>query len=148
MPDNTSPIDRLGAQLTKAARHWRKAADQRLQPYGLTEAMWLPLIRIARAEQPMRQKDLAASLMVDNSAVVRLLLNLEKSGLVERQEGADRREKILVLTEEGQRVVAQVESVVSELKQLTLANLPAEEIAITFKVLEHIVHTLAPNEEK
>src|SRR5258708_4762906 len=69
-------------------------ADGGLAPFGLTEATWLPLVRVARAPAPMRQKHLAASLVLDGSTVVRLLDALEASGLIERrEESADRRAK-------------------------------------------------------
>src|ERR1700759_2116248 len=101
----------FGALLSRAYRQWRRAADLRLQPYDLTEATWLPLIRIARAPTPPRQKDLAASLFVDNSSVVRLLDNLETAGLVERKEGEDRRAKIIKLTSRGRSIADKVEAV-------------------------------------
>ena len=83
---NKSTRNTFGALLAQTARQWRRAADLRLQPYGLTEATWLPLVRIARAPASTRQKDLAASLSLDNSSVVRLLDNLETAGLIRRQE--------------------------------------------------------------
>ena len=64
--------DAFGALLSRSYRQWRRAADLRLQPFDLTEATWLPLVYIARASTPPRQKDLAASMFVDNSSVVRL----------------------------------------------------------------------------
>ena len=76
---------RFGTLLSQTARQWRRAVDQRLQPFGLTEATWLPLIRVARAKTAMRQKDLAASLSLDGSSVVRLLDSLEKANLIERR---------------------------------------------------------------
>ena len=96
----------------------------------------------------MRQKDLATALMVDNSAVVRLLFNLEKAGLIERQEGSDRRSKILALTDSGREIVDRVEEVIDELKTLTLSTLPAEDVAVTLRVLDHIVTTLVPAGEE
>ena len=70
--------------------------DRRLQPFGLTEATWLPLIYLARATAPMRQKDLAAALALDGSSVVRLLDALEASGQIERrEESGDRRAKTI-----------------------------------------------------
>ena len=63
----------FGTLLSRAYRTWRRAADLRLQPYDLTEATWLPLVHIARAPAPPRQKDLAASMSLDGSSVVRLL---------------------------------------------------------------------------
>ena len=77
----------FGRLLSQIARQWRRAVDLRVQPYGLTEATWLPLLRLSRAPEPMRQKDLAASLGLDNSSVVRLLDHLQAGGLVERREG-------------------------------------------------------------
>ena len=76
--------------------------DRQLQPFGLTEATWLPLIYLARASAPMRQKDLAAALTLDGSSVVRLLDALAASRLIERsEENGDRRAKIITITTRG-----------------------------------------------
>src|SRR5258708_1321126 len=76
----------FGSLIALTGRQWRRAVDRRLQPFGLTEATWLPLIHLARAPVPPRQKDLAASLVLDGSSVVRLLDALETYGLIERRE--------------------------------------------------------------
>src|SRR5579872_1745876 len=84
--------DSFGSLIARVGRQWRRAVDRRLQPFGLTEATWLPLIHLSRAPAPPRQKDLAASLVLDGSSVVRLLDALETSGLIERrEESGDRR---------------------------------------------------------
>ena len=89
--------DGFASLMARAGRQWRRAVDRRLQPFGLTEATWLPLIHLARAPVPMRQKDLAASLVLDGSSVVRLLDALETSELIERrEEDGDRRARIIV----------------------------------------------------
>src|SRR4051794_36454918 len=94
--------DGFASLIARIARQWRRAVDRRLQPFGLTEATWLPLIHIARTPAPMRQKDLSASLVLDGSSVVRLLDALEAAGLIERRgESADRRAKNIGLTEQG-----------------------------------------------
>src|SRR5580698_5738404 len=91
--------DGFGTLVARAARQWRRAVDRHLQPFGLTEATWLPLIYIARAPVPMRQKDLAAALTLDGSSVVRLLDALVAAELVERrEEDGDRRARIIVPT--------------------------------------------------
>src|SRR6201994_1823392 len=98
--------DGFGGLVARAARPWRGAVDRRLQPFGLTEATWLPLIYLARATVPMRQKDLAAALTLDGSSVVRLLDALEASELVERrEEDGDRRARIIVPTRHGLAIV-------------------------------------------
>ena len=132
----------FGALLSRAYRQWRRAADLRLQPFDLTEATWLPLIRIARAPAPPRQKDLAASLFVDNSSVVRLLDNLEAAGLVERREGEDRRAKIIVLTPRGRAIADRVETAARKVRTDALAGLSDKDVETTIRVLEHVCHAL------
>jgi MarR family transcriptional regulator for hemolysin len=135
--------DVFGSLLSRAARQWRRAADLRLQPFALTEATWLPLIRIARAPEPPRQKDLAASMSLDGSSVVRLLDNLEAAGLVQRKEGEhDRRAKVVVLTPRGRAIADQVETVSRRVRSDALAGLPARDIETAIRVLEHVCRVL------
>jgi MarR family transcriptional regulator for hemolysin len=127
---------RFAPLVANVAREWRRAVDARLQVYGLTEATWLPLLRIARSEAPMRQNELAASLSLDGSSVVRLLDALENSGLVERCE--DRRAKSLVLTPRGRRTVDQVERVSQDIRDLVLGEAPDEDLARALRLLETV----------
>ena len=129
-------------------RQWRRVIDRQLQPLGLTEATWLPLLHLARAAQPMRQKDLAASLSLDGSSVVRLLDGLESGGLVERCEDTDRRAKTIHLTPLGQTTVKRVEDLVRESRDGILACVPEHELAQAFRVLEVIARTLADVQEE
>src|ERR1700759_1390525 len=119
--DHRQLRDGFGALVARAARQWRRAVDRRLQPFGLTEATWLPLIYLARAAAPMRQKDLAAAMTLDGSSLVRLLDALEASKLIVRSEGnTDRRAKIVTVTVRGWSIVEQVETVAREVRNATL----------------------------
>jgi MarR family transcriptional regulator for hemolysin len=130
---------RFAPLVAHVAREWRRAVDGRLQVYGLTEATWLPLLRIARSETPMRQNELAASLSLDGSSVVRLLDALENSGLIERYEDpADRRAKSLVLTARGRRTVDQVERVSQDIREAVLGEIPFEDLACTLRLLDTV----------
>ena len=135
--------DAFGSLLSRAARQWRRAADLRLQPFDLTEATWLPLVHIARAPQAPRQKDLAASMSLDGSSVVRLLDNLEAAGLIKRKEGeTDRRAKIILLTTRGRAIADRVETVARRIRGDALSGLSDKDIATTIRVLEHVCRVL------
>jgi MarR family transcriptional regulator for hemolysin len=137
----------FGALVSQTARRWRRAVDQKLQPFGLTEATWLPLLRVARAPAPMRQKDLAASLSLDGSSVVRLLDGLQAAGLIERREEVDdRRAKAIVLTASGRKTVERVERVAREIRDEALAALSDREIATATRVLQHVCRVLDDEE--
>jgi MarR family transcriptional regulator for hemolysin len=141
--------DDFGSVVARAARQWRRAVDRRLQPFSLTEATWLPLIYVARAQAPMRQKDLAAALVLDGSSVVRLLDALEKSGHIERrEEGADRRAKTINLTARGWSIIEQVEAVSREVRNATLHGLKDDELAVATRVLELVCQNLARQQDQ
>ena len=138
----TSGRNAFGALLGRAYRQWRRAADLHLQPFELTEATWLPLVHIGRAPTPPRQKDLAASMFVDGSSVVRLLDNLEAAGLIQRKEGEDRRAKIITLTPRGKAIADKVEAVARRIRSDALAGLSDRDLETTVRVLQHVSRVL------
>jgi MarR family transcriptional regulator for hemolysin len=141
--------DGFASLIARAGRQWRRAVDRRLQPFGLTEATWLPLIHLARAPVPMRQKDLAASLVLDGSSVVRLLDALEAAGLIERrEESADRRAKTITVTSHGLSIIDQVEAASREVRNATLVGLSGDEIEIASRVLEVVCRNLAKEQDR
>lgn len=140
---------RLGTMIGLAGRQWRRAVDLRLQPFELTEATWMPLVQLARADGPMRQKDLAAALSLDSSSVVRVLKNLEAAGLVARDENeADRRAKATVITRAGRKRAQQVVRVSTELEHDLLAGVAPADLVATRRVLAHICDQLGKLNDK
>jgi len=134
---------RFGGLVAQTSRVWRRAVDRHLEPFGLTEATWLPLLRVSRASKPMRQKDLAISLSLDGSSIVRLLDTLQAGGLIERrEEGDDRRAKAIVLTEKGRATVEQVEAVAHRVRDEAFAGLSEAEIEAAMVVLDHVCAAL------
>ncbi|WKE65228.1 MarR family transcriptional regulator [Gallaecimonas kandeliae] len=143
----------LSALIAQTGRQWRQTVDRQLQPFGLTQATWLPLWHLARAAEPLRQKDLAALLQVDGSALVRTLDTLEKQGLILRKSGEDRRAKTLHLTREGQKVADQVGQVANAVREQVLGPLDENDLDTTLRVLERLMASLkaleqeSPNEQ-
>jgi MarR family transcriptional regulator for hemolysin len=145
MPTRDQHIrDGFGGLIAQVARQWRRAVDLHLRPFGLTEATWLPLIHLARAPEPMRQKDLAASLVLDGSSVVRLLDQLAAAGLIERHEEAgDRRAKTITVTARGMAIIERVEAASRDVRAATLAGLSDADIESATRVLELVQQNLA-----
>jgi len=132
----------FGRRLAFAARQWRAVMNERLLPFGLTEATWLPLLHIAR-EKPMRQKDLAEVLGIESSSLVRLIDALVGAGLAERKVDEDRRARVIVLTQQGIELVAKVESVSLAVSDRTLSSISDEALAVSSHVIDQISASLA-----
>jgi MarR family transcriptional regulator for hemolysin len=141
--------DGFASLIARVGRQWRREVDRRLQPFGLTEATWLPLVHLDRAPAPMRQKDLAASLVLDGSTVVRLLDALETSGLIERrEESADRRAKTITVTARGRSIIEQVEAASREVRNAALLGLSDKDIASATRALELVQTNLETAQER
>lgn len=138
----------FGALVAQTSRQWRRTVDRLMQPFGLTQATWLPLLHLSRADKPMRQKDLADLLALDNSSLVRILDFLQREGLVERREGSDRRAKELHVTDAGHATAARVEEEGLRVREHALAGLPETDIAVAERVLRHVIDTLADYERQ
>ena len=132
----------FGRKLAFAARQWRAVMNERLLPFGLTEATWLPMLYISR-EKPMRQKDLAEVLGVESSSLVRVIDALVAAGLVVRKVEEDRRARVIALTPEGCELIAKVESISLEVSDQTLESISDEALASASEVIDQISASLA-----
>ena len=119
-------------------RQWRRVVDRRLRPLGLTEATWLPLLHLERATEPMRQKDLAASLGLDSSSVVRLLDGLEEGGLIARAGHVDRRAKTIDITLKGQETLRHVKELLTLDRLKLFSGVSPTQLTAAFEVMQSI----------
>lgn len=103
------------AHLTASLRHRQGAAFAEL---GLTPAAARALHELD-PDRPLPARDLADRLSCDRSNVTALVDKLEQAGLVERRtDPADRRQKTLVVTDEGRVTRGRVADVMSDSRLL------------------------------
>lgn len=151
MPDGSSLAQvrwELGAAIAQIARRWRATLDQRIAPFGLTEARWLVLLNLARRGDGITQKSLAGRLRIEAPTLVRTLDWLEQQGFVERRSIAhDRRAKTIHLTDTARPVVLRIEAEAAAVRAEILAGIPEEELALCLRVLQRVAGGLAAMEE-
>lgn len=90
----------LCTKLRRSARAVTRVYDDALKGVGLTTAQFSLLRHLSRLEQPSIS-DLADAMGLDRSTLGRNLRPLESEGLVRLDEGADLRNRIVVLTPAG-----------------------------------------------
>jgi DNA-binding MarR family transcriptional regulator len=94
----------LAAQ--RAARSLARRFDEALRPVGLTSGQFSLLMALNRP-QPPTLGPVAALLAMDRTTLTANLKPLERRGLVEtRTDPADRRSRLLLLTNAGREVLA------------------------------------------
>lgn len=114
-PVQVGPLDfRIGFYVHDVSRMRRTLFDHAMKPLGITRSQWWALAQLSRNEGPdrdegMLQTDLARVLDVGKVTIGGLIDRLEASGFVVRNpDKVDRRAKRIVITEQGQEVLARM----------------------------------------
>ena len=135
-------------ELGKVARRWRTRLDSRLRAMGLTQARWLALLELSRADG-LTQRDLAATLGVEGPTLVRLLDGLEAQGLIERQSCPDdRRAKRVRLTEAAAPVLREIRKIADATRRELLEGVATEDLSVARRVLAMIAGRLEQTSEQ
>lgn len=146
MPTSSlSSRERFGAQFVELARRWRRALDHSLAQTGLTDATWAPLVRLHESGDGIQQKELALRVGLKEPSLVRLLDILEHSRLIERRaDAADRRAKLIFVTDAGHAVVTQIRQVLTRVETEILVDLTDQDIEAMLDAFGHIGKRIQP----
>ena len=127
MSNHKDSNDKLGFVIQDIARLMRWNFDRRAQNLELTRAQWGVLANLTRCPGA-HQKTLADLLEVTPITLARHIDRLEQNGWVRREDDVeDRRAKRVYLTEKGQEILGELQSVVQEVRQQALTGINTEE---------------------
>src|SRR5688572_10776416 len=97
--------------------------------YGLNRTAWRTLAFVARRE-PLAQRDLGGSIIVDPAAVTRSIEVLAKKEFITREtDPNDRRRIILRLTASGRKVFSEIGGMIEQYDALLVSALTSQERA-------------------
>lgn len=134
----TDRTELLGPLVGETGRLWRYALDQRLQPFGLSQAKWQVLLRLSQ-EDGLIQKDLATRCGIEAPTLVGLLDRMTEDGWITRRESnADRRSKTVHLTAKAQEGIKQIRTTAAALRRELLAGIAPKDVERCIAVLEQI----------
>lgn len=121
------PPRRSGALLDNLARKLRVRSAAVLAPLSM-RPRHLVALTVIRDRSGILQSDLCAELQLDSTNVVGLLNELEADHLVERRRSdADRRRHNVLITEAGNRKLAEVEQALAAAESSVLGGLSTAE---------------------
>ena len=125
--------------LLLAGRLWRKMAREAAARHGVSEAASAPLIWIDRLGENVRQNALADAVGIEGASLVRLIDELQASGLVTRKpDPSDRRANSISLTPRGREVVAEVNEDIQRLRLEIFKGIDESDVNATSRVLNAI----------
>jgi DNA-binding MarR family transcriptional regulator len=133
----------LMRRITMSMAH---GVDQRLESVGLTNAQWVPLLKL-HLGRAVNVAELARECEVDAGAMTRMLDRLEAKQLIRRVRSTDDRRVVnLELTEEGVKAARQIPGVLCEVQNAHLAGFdPSEWEALKAKLRRMLANGEAMN---
>lgn len=139
----------ITAHLMVIHRAYRAAADKALADYGLSQATAWPVITAGRLGDGVRQGVLAEAMGVEGPSLVRVLDQLVAAGLIERREDPlDRRAKTLHLTQAGNDLREQVETMLVHLRRRLFANIAPDDLDACLRVFEGLKFSLVHHQSE
>lgn len=136
----SDPIQRYATLLHRAAALWRARLDERLRPWGMTQATWRTLWILRSEGRHLNQSELAARLGIETPTLVKILDRMEARGLVRREpDEHDRRQKRVGITQAGHDLAAEIEGEVHGVRTELLADVGEDELLAGIGILERIV---------
>lgn len=141
MPTNANlPSDAtlmaMSQGMLQMSRAYRAAADQMLAELGVSQATAWPIVAIRRLGEGVRQKAVAEELGIEAPSLVRLLDQLEASGLVARKLDADDgRSKTLHLTDAGRRIADDIDQRLLCFRRTVFKDVSTEDADAFLRVL-------------
>lgn len=129
----------LTRNLLLAGRQWRKVGRHVAAQHGVSEAASAPLLWIERLGENVRQNALAEAIGIEGASLVRLLDELQASGLITRvPDPTDRRANAVNLTEAGWAVVREVNEALNELRLSVFEKINRKDVEATLRVFAAI----------
>jgi MarR family transcriptional regulator for hemolysin len=143
-----APRTELTSTLVRLARLYRQGVDKALSGLGLSDALALPVVVLGRHPEGLRQNALAYELGVEGPSLVRLLDRLVEAGLVARHEDpADRRAKIVQLTDEGRCHSERAITALDAYRATLLEETSAEDVEASLRLLRKMERRLQARRE-
>jgi DNA-binding MarR family transcriptional regulator len=129
----------VGHLMRRAVSVISQQIETAMEPYGLTNAQWMPLIKLLRG-QASTVAELARECQLDAGATTRLLDRLEAKKLVLRTRSLeDRRIVHLSLTSAGRRAAQEVPSVLCDIQNDALSGFSAIEFETLKSLLQRVL---------
>jgi MarR family transcriptional regulator for hemolysin len=136
----------LTRNLVLSGRQWRKMARHAASQHGVSEAASAPLLWIDTLGENVRQNALADAVGIEGASLVRLLDELQGSGLITRvPDPTDRRANAVSLTEVGRKVVAEVNEALTGLRSDVFGKVPRKDVEAALRVFAAIEKAALPD---
>lgn len=138
---------KLGTELVATGKVIRRSLSRRAAELGLQDGEWGVLVQLRRSGEGISQKELAWRLGNEPHALVRVLVNMEKAGLVLRTiDPEDARGRQVSLTGRGRDLADELIIMVDRFETNLMGHLDEADVLAFVEILRDIRNRLTDRE--
>lgn len=130
-----------GHKINQLGRLFTKKMNELLSAQGLHASQW-SLILYLHDHKRCTQVELAQYMNVEAPTVTRTLARLESLGFIRREEGRDKREKWITLTDDVQAIFEECYNASRSIENNVLNGIDQEELDVFNRVIEKMTENL------
>ncbi|OJY61871.1 MAG: hypothetical protein BGP16_15100 [Sphingobium sp. 66-54] len=120
-------------------RRYRRVVDRALKDAGHSQVRWEILHAISVDSGQCTLMEVAGRVGLEAPSIVGAMAKLEAGGFIERrQDGNDRRSRLIFLTDKGRAAVTAMAAVVKEQRERIWQGIPDADIDAMLRVLSHL----------
>lgn len=133
------PYRRLLSLLPRNYWLLRAVVDGHLEPMGLSNAQWRPLLLLWEAPRPMTQVQIARALGMESPSLVRLLDRLAGKGWIARRNcPGDRRAYHVELTPSARALCTRIDRTLARLRAAILQDFAQPDLEQAIAIMERL----------
>ncbi|WP_338449863.1 MarR family transcriptional regulator [Niallia oryzisoli] len=121
--------------------------NELMSSYQLSYSLWQVILYI-KNNGPSTLVDISSYYNVEKPTITRRVHRLEELQIVKQIPGKDRREKVIQLTELGEKIYKEIRTKITDLEHQVMEGITAEEQMITFETLPKIQENIMKREER
>jgi MarR family transcriptional regulator, transcriptional regulator for hemolysin len=129
---------RFGHRINILGRLLSKRLNEMIAHTGLTNSQWPIIVRLLLHAE-LTQAELCEQLSIEASTVSKTLQRMEQMGWIQRQDGTDKREKKVRITEKASQYLPAWFDETYALEKMALKGIPAEDITVFDRVLDQMI---------
>jgi DNA-binding MarR family transcriptional regulator len=132
----------IGFVLNNATRKFSQFAVSFFKPYDITPEQ-AGIIRRLGEDEGITQKDLSVRMAKDQTNITRILVQLERKGLISRKQSKeDRRAFLTYLTDKGKKLNENIMPAEEEIMKIALSGISEERRVLLKEIVSEIVENI------
>ena len=141
-------LDEFSALMANASKSITKLKNKYMSSYGLSSTHTMCIRKLYSAPNGLTRTQIAKKCELDKSQISRIINELSEKGYVLEGPECSNYKKRVMLTDEGKRIAADINSIALDINKYVSGKISTEDITTFYRVFGEICENLKRSENK